>query len=206
MPNSDKIKRFFKPRDEFIEETRILFLAKLETINKKEKLGINLNNIFVFTPFWKYSLVAIFIIIFLSGGLVIYADSNNVSVNNPLYRFKKTGEKVRLTMAPKDRKPMVNHQIAERRLEEMHGLKNMDSHTMEALSNEYRNDINLSLDGMAGLDKERLEQFKELCAKIAQTMANKVEIVKAADMDDSISDHFNEHCAEFMMFPPVPVK
>ncbi|MCX6765031.1 MAG: hypothetical protein NT148_00635, partial [Candidatus Nealsonbacteria bacterium] len=186
MPNPDKIKRFFEPRNEFIEETRVLFLTRLEKLGKKEKIGINLNNIFVFRPILKYSLVAIFILIFLSGGLVIYADSNNVSVSNPLYGFKKTGEKVRLMMAPKDKRPIIDHQIAERRINEMHGVKNTDAHMIEALSNEYKDNINLSLDEMANLNQERIDQIKELCAKIMQTMANKVGIVKAADMDDSL--------------------
>jgi len=199
MPNHDKIKRFFEPRDEFIEETRILFLARIEKIkNKGTKISFNL---FVFNPVLRYSLVIVFIIIFLSGGLVIYADSNNVGVGNPFYGFKKTGEKVRLAMAPKERRPMVCHQIAERRLEEMHGLKNMDSQIMEHLSKEYKNNLDLSLDGIANLDQERLEQFKELCAKIAQTMANKAEIVKAADIDDSVYKHFKEHCGRLIITP-----
>jgi hypothetical protein len=199
MPNSNdynKIKRLFEPREEFMEETRILFLTRIEEINGKTHSAV-----FIFAPFWKYSFAAIFIIIFLSGGLVIYADSNNVSVNNPLYGLKKTGEKVRLMVAPKERRPIVCHQIAQRRIEEMHGLKDTNDHRMESLNNEYKKDMDLSLDGMAGLNKEKTEQFKELCDEMQKTMSNKVAVVKAADIDDSISGHLKEHCAEFIISP-----
>lgn len=208
MPNSKdekliqkKLKRFFEPRKEFIEETRVLFLSKIERVENKDSSSLKFINLFTFKPVLRYSLVALFIIIFLSGGLVIYADSNNVGASSPFYRFKKTGEKVRLMMAPKDRRPMIDHQIAQRRIEEMHGFKDIDDHMIEVLSNEYKNEINLSLDKMDNLNKERLDQIRELCAKIAQTMASKVQIVKAADIDDYLLQHFKEHCGQFIMMP-----
>lgn len=204
--NMGLLSRFFEPRKEFMEETRVLFLSRLEFKSKKGETILNHNNIFVFTPFLRYALVAVFIVLFLSGGLVIYADSNNVGPNNPFYGLKKTGEKMRLAMAPKERRPMVDHQIAQRRIEEMQKLKNMDKDMIEMLSNEYKNNINLSLDEMSNLNKEMLDQIKELCAKIAQTMADKIEIVKASNVDDPISDHFKEHCSQFIAMPLIPTK
>lgn len=205
MPNNE-LKIFFEPRKEFAEETRILFLSRLEISNKKEKVYIG--GLFTFKPFLKYTLATVFVVIFLSGGLVIYADSKNVDINNPLYGFKKTGEKVRLVIAPKERKPIVNHQIAQRRLEEMHGLKNTDNKKMESLNKEYNEEINLSLDEMANLDNERLAQIKELCAKISQTISKKVKVAKAADIDDYTSANFDKHCGQFMPPPSlsIPVK
>lgn len=198
MPNSMErriIEKFFEPRKEFIEETRILFLSKVEL---KGKSAVVSGSIFIFRPFVKYAAVAFFVIVFLSGGLVIYADSNNVSPANPLYGCKKIGERMRVAFAPKERKPMIDHQLAQRRIEEMRGYKNENNRMMKSLNEEYKDKMDLSLDEMAVLDKE----MKELCARLAQTMAQKIEIVKAAEIDDHVSEHFKEHCGQFIV--PVP--
>jgi hypothetical protein len=198
MPNNE-LKIFFEPRKEFIEETRILFLSRVETINKKE---VYVGTIFTFKPFLKYALATVFIVMFLGSGLVIYADTKNVDVNNPLYGFKKTGEKVRLVIAPKERKPIVNHQIAERRVEEMEKLKDKNNNMMKSLDKECNKNLNLSLNE---IDDSKNEKFKELCKNISETMAKKVEIIKTSS-DDHTPDNFKEHCGQFMMLPPVPVK
>lgn len=196
MPKTEKqiqlrIKSFFEPREEFIKKTRFLFLKKLESSKKPASFAF-------FVPLWKYAFAATLIVLFLSGGLVIYADTKDVGAKNPFYGFKKTGENIRLVMAPNGKKPMVNHQIADRRVKELCESKNMDSNMIGRLNEEYKNSINVSLDQIGVLDEERLEKIKELCAKIAQTMQRKVEAVKAADIDEYTDRHFKERCGQFV--------
>lgn len=188
---TELIKRFFEPRKEFIEETRILFISRIG----KEKV----NAFFVFKPFFKYAFATALIVIFLSSGLVIYADSANVGATNPLYGFKKTGENVRIAVAPKGRKAMVCHQIAQRRIEEMDDFKNANEKVIKSLNQDYKEKMALSMDELAKFNNERAEEFKELCAKLAQTMAKKVEVVKAADIDQFVSNQYKEHCGQLIL-------
>lgn len=111
------LKRSFEPREEFLNSSRELFLAEVA----KRRVA-------PYAPqlAWRqwglravrYSVAFAGLVIVGTSGLVAYADTTNVSLDNPLYPLKRVGEQVRLTVVSAEKEVEVHRELAERRANE----------------------------------------------------------------------------------------
>ena len=115
------LKRHFEPSQDFLKESKILFLQKLreeKVVTKKESIRIPVQRVVL-----KYGLAGVLAILMFGAGSIIYAEKQNVSPDNPLYEFKKLGESIQIKLAAEEEKPLLHKEFAERRLEEIKFLK-----------------------------------------------------------------------------------
>ena len=107
------LRKRFSPDPEFLARARGDFLSRLAGLS-----GIAVAAKRGFSLALKYT-IAFVIILGLNGGLVAFADGQNVPPTHPLYPFKRLGEDITLTFASPQSKPYLHKQFAERRLEEI---------------------------------------------------------------------------------------
>ncbi|MEK7503667.1 MAG: DUF5667 domain-containing protein [Patescibacteria group bacterium] len=108
------LKKYTKPNKEFSNESRSLFISKL----KKRRVMAP-------APFRRalgYSFASLILLSSLTGGAVVYAEKQDVAFNHPLYPMKRLGENIQVKLAPADKKPAIQDEIARKRLTEIKQL------------------------------------------------------------------------------------
>lgn len=113
------ITRLFNPEGKFIKETRILFLNELSKKYGVRAELVSARPLLSYIKVLRVGVAAVFILLFSASGLVAYADKSNVGPNAFLYEFKRIGEDVQITIAPKEKKYELYQEFAQRRLNEI---------------------------------------------------------------------------------------
>lgn len=134
------LRKRFSPDPEFLARARGDFLSRLAGSSgvaaaAKRGFGVVL----------KYTLTFV-IILGLNGGLVAFADGQNVPPTHPLYPFKRLGEDIALTFASPQSKPYLHKQFAERRLEEIKEVSAASStaasQIVDTLDSDFKTEVN----------------------------------------------------------------
>jgi hypothetical protein len=106
-----KFSRVFHPTRDGRRKAKAAYMATV-----RKELGTNAVGI----PRFKFvAFAAVVAILLLNGGAVIYADTQDVSPESPLYAYKRVGEEIRLSIAPAEKKVEVQAEITERRSQEL---------------------------------------------------------------------------------------
>lgn len=134
------LRKRFSPDGAFMEVAKADFLSRISgtrgiAVPARKRFGWAL----------KYS-VTFAIILGLSGGLVAYADGQNVPPTHPLYPLKRLGEDIALTFASSESKPYLHQQFAERRLEEIEEVSSAASSTkknqiVKTLDDDFKTEV-----------------------------------------------------------------
>jgi len=190
---------FFEPKKAFLEETRILFLSKLT--GKEVVTKHRFSRIYHIEPIWRYTFSLILIIFLLGGGIVIFADARNVSVDHPLYGAKRTGEKIRFVFCSQSKEPFLYQKFAQRRIGEIESLEakrvelvEIQKEMLEDLDQELGRDIFLAMEytNMHGFPQE---MTPTLCNEMLQMLK---ESEYAISETSHAMQNLREHCLEFM--------
>ena len=130
------LKRSFAPREEFMNNTRELFLAEVAK-RRVAPYAPQLAWYMFGMRTLRYSIAFAVIALVGTSGLVAYADGTNVAVDSPLYSLKRVGEQDRLTVAPAAKEVEVYRELAERRANEFIQIETKkkpdNSDTLDAL-------------------------------------------------------------------------
>jgi hypothetical protein len=122
------LKCYCDPSDDFLCETKKLFLSKLGNGETREEFRVS---IFSWQRVFKYSFAGLLGLVFLSGGAAVYADKTNVDSGHPLYELKRVVEAVRVELAPAEELPVLHTELAQRRLDEIKKIESEVSTTIE---------------------------------------------------------------------------
>ncbi|MCL4392407.1 DUF5667 domain-containing protein [Patescibacteria group bacterium] len=135
------LRKKFSPDPAFLEAAKADFLSRISgtkgiAVPVRKRFGWML----------KYS-VTFAIIVGLGGGLVAYADAQNVPPTHPLYPLKRLGEDITLTFASSGSKPYLHREFAERRLEEIEEVSSAASSTkknqiVKTLDDDFKTEVN----------------------------------------------------------------
>ncbi|MBI5732753.1 hypothetical protein HY967_02210 [Candidatus Jorgensenbacteria bacterium] len=146
----------FKPTKHFIDHVRTIYLSAF-----KEKFGV----VSVLTPhpfkyFFRGLVVGVAFMIIVSGSAV-YADQQNIGVENVLYPLKRSYETLNLQLTSSNELSLLHFKYAERRLEEIEETKqiNPQSHRLVKLAEDFENNLVLSLEAIPNGNKE--EEYEE---------------------------------------------
>jgi hypothetical protein len=136
------LRKKFLPDAAFMEVAKADFLSRISGTTK----GIAVPAKKGFGWVLKYS-VTFAIILGFGGGLVAYADGQNVPPTHPLYPLKRLGEDITLTFASSGSKPYLHREFAERRLEEIEEVSSAASSTgksqiVKTLDNDFKTEVN----------------------------------------------------------------
>lgn len=107
---------FIKPRKEFVERTRALFIM---AFRQKFPFEMRLTRFPLFAKGFALGVALMFVM----GGTAAYADQKNVSAENPLYPLKRSYETLRVILSLAEDEPIVQAHLATRRLEEIRIIK-----------------------------------------------------------------------------------
>ncbi|MEK9157746.1 MAG: hypothetical protein AAB638_01005 [Patescibacteria group bacterium] len=75
------------------------------------------------SPVWKYSTAVMVVLVFMTSGVAVFAEKNDVPINNPLYPLKRLSEKVQLVVSSPEKKLQIHETLVERRLKDIAVLK-----------------------------------------------------------------------------------
>lgn len=204
------LRRYFEPRKDFLEESRLLFIQKLkdhEIVTKKEFIRIPYIRVL------KYALASILLISMLGGGSIILAEKQNVGPDSPLYEFKKLGESIQVQLAPEEERPLLHKEFAERRLEELKQLKvelqekqqesvkdDQNQNRQETLNKHQAiiNSLEKDFENEVGAILKKVEDLKESAVKVQQESKTEPEIKsgeieKSKNLCQSISEIIERH-------------
>ena len=121
-------KRYCEPDKDFLNTCREEFIAKVCREIPPEKA----KRFSLVVLGFKYSLAVFIILVFLGSGAAVYADRANVDYAHPLYSLKRTVEAVRVELASSQQQPVLQTELAQRRLDE---IKKIEA-DMEIISQE----------------------------------------------------------------------
>ncbi|MEK7086962.1 MAG: DUF5667 domain-containing protein, partial [Patescibacteria group bacterium] len=137
----------FKPRKEFVEKTKNVYLAAF-----REKFGDahKPHSVSVFVYAFR-GLATVTAVMFLLIGSSTYAYEKNVGPTNALYPLKKVQEDIRLAFTPQGQKSSFHLGLAEKRLEEAKILqtKNADSAQADRLVEEFKIEVKKSFETLS---------------------------------------------------------
>lgn len=146
----------FKPRKEFVEKTKNVYLAAF-----REKFGdaYKPHSVPVFVYAFR-GLATVTAVMFFLIGSSTYAYEKNVGPTSALYPLKRIQEGVRLRLTPNEQKPSFHLSLAEKRLNEAEALKIKNSAPQKAaaLINDARLEVKKSF---AALDSQIAAVSKE---------------------------------------------
>ena len=145
------LKSFLMPRKEFLEKSRRLFLEKFEEQFPDAYIHKSRHTL-------RYSFASALTLLTMSGGAMVYANQTNVSPDHPLYIFKRAGESIQLQLAPKDQKPLLNSEFAQRRASEIEEIttkdENAEKASVEKLNNDFNNQLGKAFDKFKEADQD----------------------------------------------------
>lgn len=173
------IKKFLKPRKEFVEQTKTSFLVVFDASRWMAGNGATATEANILGRPIRAHLGMLAKIFIACGafagvfiGVSVYADVANVAVNSPLYPLKRLSENVQLAVVPTEDKPQLQAVFAARRASEISKLETVDpsSTAISHLAQDLNTDINNSLTGAAaaGIEDGKLDQ---LCGKVLSAIA-----------------------------------
>ena len=113
------LRRFVRPRREFLPEARADFLRALSERHTAVPVSVSSPVVGGARIMVRYATLVVAFMFALNGGAVVLADSQNVAPNHPLYPYKRLGENIQLSVAPAASRPALRSKFAERRLEEI---------------------------------------------------------------------------------------
>ena len=183
------LRRHFDPDQKFLQSAKDRFL------NQVSQRGPILNR----TPLhhhvirWRYALIIILIAISTTGGVMTYADANNVPTTHPLYPLKRWSEQIRMDLSTPQQQVTLHKDLAERRLHELEEVKLASTSQGPAIENNLANDFQHEADKTID-QAEKLnfhqEQRKALCQAITKVADDEV---KGGRLD-----HFHAHCKSLL--------
>lgn len=165
---------------------------------------------------FKYALGAVFAVILLTSGAVVFADRQNVNYNNPFYTLKRIGEEVKLKAVPAESKPLLRDELARRRLEEIKQIKAQTEIKTKNLEIKTSPGAGKEKEALADLNKELHFQIKtalkeaqekkisaqadsKLCESVSRTLREDKELIDDEEREKKESwSAFNDHCEQFM--------
>ena len=174
------LKKYTKPSKEFSNESRSLFISELK---KRGVIAPATAHFWsVPAPFKRalsYSFASLILLSSLTGGAVVYAEKQDVAFNHPLYPMKRLGENIQVKLAPADKKPTIQDEIARKRLTEI-----------KQLVVEKEEKINL-------INSRKAEEVEQAVEKIDQeinrvTTENPEEIKQAEEQKKKIVEQIEE--------------
>ena len=134
-------KKFYKPKSEFKERNRAVFLSAYKT-----KFPTSSQNTPAFRYFIRGAAFGAAMVIVLTAGAT-YADQKNVGVSSVLYPLKKTSEAVKVAFTSGSAKEELHLELAERRFAEIKEVSenNPENPQIETLSKELEKEIQKSI-------------------------------------------------------------
>jgi hypothetical protein len=112
-----RVKRMIKPQKSFQQKTKTAFLAVFDVVHPAPVHARAAHrNVFAKTLVACAALIAIF------ASMSVYADTANVTADNPLYPLKRFSENVQLAVSPAPEKADLQANFAERRVYEIADL------------------------------------------------------------------------------------
>ncbi len=180
------LKRYCEPSEEFLCETKKLFLDKIapEGLAKKARFSwFNLPEVL------KYGLASFFSLIFLGSGAAVYADKTNVDYSHPLYSFKRLAESVRIIMAPQEQIAILHNEFAQRRFDEMKIIETKDISVATTTEPVIETNIKKHQETVTKL---RSQMSQEVNSVISEIEENRVATTSAQKLCDSVSHMMKE--------------
>ncbi len=183
----NQLRRYYAPDGGFLKSAKNRFTQEIRTELKPARIPIHHHVVK-----WRYALVAGLIAVSMTGGVMTYADANNVPASHPLYNFKRFSEQVRLGLATPQQQVALHQSFAQRRLHEIEemkaehpGIDEDNDETVGHLSDDFQNEANDTIDQAEKLNFMQ-DQRQALCQKILDTV------------DDTVHsrhlDHLRSHC------------
>ncbi|MEK7465581.1 MAG: DUF5667 domain-containing protein [Patescibacteria group bacterium] len=114
----DVIQRVYRPRKQFREKMRTLYLAAWDTHYSSSATVAEKFSPSTFRYFSRGFVTALTLVA-LTGGITSYADYANVGSASPLYTLKRTSESIRLSFTKESARPTLHLEFANRRLQEL---------------------------------------------------------------------------------------
>jgi len=144
---SFNFKKLFKPRREFAEKTKSIYLA---AFSKKFNATTKPMPSFAFNYVLRGAGVFAALLLLITGTST-YAYGKNVGPTNVLYPLKRAQEDVRAYLAPAEKKSSFHLGLAEKRLQEAETLRaeNVDSPQAAKLVNDMRLEVKKSFETLA---------------------------------------------------------
>ncbi len=162
-----KIKKWLRPRKEFVAKNKAAFLAVFDAAHP-EATGKRTHG---FTALAKV-FVAFGALVAIFAGMSVYADTANVAADSPLYPLKRLSENVQLAIAPSGEKAQLQAIFAARRADEITALKvtNPSSTVIAGLTNDLNADVDASLSDAQSANVQDGSLHK-LCDKVFSALA-----------------------------------
>lgn len=194
------LKHLFEPRKEFLERSRGVFLDEVAK-RRVAPLAPQIRWRSIGVKSLQYMVVFAIVALVGTSGLVAFADSQNVEATHPLYQFKRIGEQVRLTIAPKQSKHLLHEEFAKRRAEEVRqitaivqtetdGARDRHEQQIAKIQHEFKKDIE-DIAAIPDIDKKFSPmRIEALCATKAEVESQ----VGDDDMDINLQ-RFDARCA-----------
>ncbi|GEM_PF-3937037 len=118
------MRKLISPRREFIKNTRMRFLAIFDA-----HYHVHDRSASPFVSAYKIG-VALAVFVAVTLGASVYADTQNVPADNPLYSLKRLNESVQLVFVKPENKPQLRMRLAARRTEEIVNLEQEDANNL----------------------------------------------------------------------------
>ena len=174
---------YFKPSEEFLCETRKLFLDKIAPEGPAKKARLSWFNL---PEVLKYSLASFFSLIFLGSGAAVYADKANVDYNHPLYSLKRVAEAIRIELAPAEQLPVLHTEFAQRRLDEVKKIEAADILIATTTKAVINSDIKKHQETMTKLRNQMRQEVTIVISEIEEKQVQKISVQKLCDSVSNI--------------------
>ena len=191
-----EIRRVLKPSPDFVRKTKNVFLTKWHN-----RFGAAPRPAPRFSFAYK-TIIAILVVLGLTGGASVYADTKNVGADNVLYPLKRHNESLRLVLANENDQPRLRLEFANRRLTETNNIKNLATSTVPQKSRLIQN-LNKEVEGY-------LEEFGEKdfpkngrLPKFCNSLVNFFDAAspiseKVLSKHQKVIERFSENCSKFL--------
>ena len=170
------IKRYTKPRKEFLENTRALFIDRMRA---HTSLVTNTDSHRIYNNKTKFSYSALTLLLFLllNGGVILFAEEQNVDAEHPLYPFKRASEKIQIRLSKPEKKILLYEKFARRRLEELKQLKiRKNSEKIKKINKNLNTQLSLAIKVLRN-GKVKKEKISVLCDSLFDIIKKQKEII-----------------------------
>ena len=186
----------FKPSREFNKKLKSRFLAAFDA---HYPVVMNRPSEFILAAKALAGVLALAAIVL--GGASVYADTKNVSADNPLYPLKRFGESVQLALATPEEKPQLEAALATRRADEITDLEDRHptSTLLPKLASDFGNAVSSSIDNEEQEEKKNPQQanLKEVCNTLQRFLGATSSIINNEFSNNSGTvRRFEKHCGQ----------
>jgi len=160
-----RVQKTIAPEAEFIKKAKGNFLAAFDAHYGAVRPTYG----FVFA---MRAMAVVLVLFGATAGATVYADTQNVPVNSPLYALKRLGETVQLTLASPELRPQLEATFAARRVVEINALEQShpSSTLIPALANDLDKEVNASIIDVSTSTGNSTEKVN-VCGKVLSILS-----------------------------------